>query len=99
MAFRWWANVGSLSVVFGHLSLIIKKNVVGVDPLWQNFLDPRLSISKKKSQLLLNLCMPMEFSIKLNSQDGPLYVLRGDKLSFPQNIFLFSLKSDLSAVL
>ena len=48
MGFCWWADDGSLLVVFGPLPLIIlkkkkkKKKNVGVGPLWQNFLDPRM---------------------------------------------------------
>ena len=38
----------------------------------------------------------MEFSIKFEtlSQDGPLYILRGQRLYFPKNVVLLSLKID-----
>ena len=40
MVFRWWANDGPLIVVFHQL----KKTLSKLDPLRQNFLDPRMQM-------------------------------------------------------
>ena len=51
MAIRWRADDGLLIVVFAFslpssTKKVMKKNVVKIemDPLWQNFLDPRMNI-------------------------------------------------------
>ena len=50
MAFRWQADDGPLLVVFGSSvshylkKKTTKKNSSELDPLWQNFLDPRMPL-------------------------------------------------------
>ena len=43
MAFRWRADDGPLLVLFGSSFPLSKKQKKMLDPLWQNFLDPRMA--------------------------------------------------------
>ena len=60
--FRWWANNGRLVVVFGFsLPSSLKhtqKSLSELDPLWQNFLDPRM-----QPNLIQKLKLKVQFAL------------------------------------
>ena len=57
MAFRWLANDGPLLVLYGSSLLLsphqnTPKTLSELDPLWQNFLDPRMHCSAIKEETI-----------------------------------------------
>ena len=74
--------------------MIFKTNTIFRDRNKFKVLFPRIVYNQLSKIYCLTLFGPMEYSLKFDTvkQDGPLYILRDDRLQFQKNIAFLSLK-------